>query len=503
MTALAKLFRTTAFKLSLAYLTIFAIGSGFVLFRLGANVKALLDDQIKETIQADIRGLADQYASGGIRRLAETVENRSRQPGSSLYLLTSSAGESLVGNVDALPPGLADQKDLVETRYQPTADPGRRHLALAQVFALSGGFHLLVGRDLEERDRLRGVMVSALVTSLVTIAVVGLVGGLYVSSRVLRRIDGMTASTQRIMAGDLSGRLPVSGTGDELDRLAQNLNDMLTRIGELLSNLKEVTDNIAHDLKTPLTRLRNSAEQALRGHEDPIEYRRALEAIIDESDSLIGIFNAILMIARAEAGYGREGMKDFDAGDVVRDAAELYEPLAEERNVGFTVEAEPNLPAHGNQELLGQAIVNLVDNALKYGTVEPHGPIALPAPERAVATADAPSEIADKAPDANHGEVTVRARRVQGRIEISVCDRGAGIGAADRGRAVERFVRLEDARSKPGSGLGLSMVAAIARLHGGELRLQDNAPGLCAIITLPARETTVGSRLLAAPVPAL
>jgi hypothetical protein len=275
----------------------------------------------------------------------------------------------------------------------------------------------------------------------------------------LRRVDAMTETTRTIMEGDLGERLPVAGTGDEIDRLAENLNQMLERIESLMRGLKEVSDNIAHDLKTPLTRLRNRAEQALRTAKSDDEYRAALEATIDESDALITTFNALLMIARAESGQARDDMVDFDAAEIVNDIAELYEPLAEEKGITLEAEAGGPMPVKGNRELVSQALANLVDNAIKY---------AEPAPGAA-----APAEIVVSATDT--GE----------RVLLTVADHGPGIPEADRARVVERFVRLEQSRSQPGSGLGLSLAAAVARLHGGELMLADNAPGLKSIIALP------------------
>jgi signal transduction histidine kinase len=271
----------------------------------------------------------------------------------------------------------------------------------------------------------------------------------------------MTETTRTIMAGDLSGRIRVAGTGDELDRLAENLNAMLDRIGELMTGLREVSDNIAHDLKTPLTRLRNKADEALRTARSPDELRAALEANIEESDNLIRIFNALLMIARLESGSAREALADFDAAEAVRDVAELYEALAEEADVPLEVSVEGSLPVHGSRELLGQAVANLLDNALKYGAAAEPGQAAKP--------------------------VTVSARRDGGHATITIADRGPGIPEAERGRVVERFVRLESARSRPGFGLGLSLAAAVARLHDGTLRLEDHGPGLRAVLSVPLR----------------
>ncbi len=463
MTILGKLFRTTAFKLSLAYLVVFAIGGIIVLGSVAWSVNSLLDVQIGQTVEAEITGLAEQYETGGIRHLIDVIERRTRQPGSSLYLVTDFAGEPLAGNVAQLPPGVIDRPGLIETPYQRQNETGPKHLALARVFLLPSGFRLLVGRDLEERENLRIVMLHALFVSLIWLVLIGLLVGLFFSLRVLRRVDAMNATAKRIMTGDLSGRLPLAGTGDELDRLAQNLNAMIERIGELVAGVREVSDNIAHDLRTPLTRLRNGAEEALRATGTPADNRAALERIIEEADGLIAIFNALLMIARAEAGAGAgaEGLSSCDAGAALRDIVELYEPVAEEAGITLAVEIEPELSVSAYRELLGQALANLIDNALKYGAVE------------------------------GRGTIEASARRAGATVELIVADHGPGIPAEDRNRVVQRFVRLEGARSRPGSGLGLALAAAIAHLHGGTLRFEDNDPGLKAILSLPLLKLSV------------
>ena len=475
--ALGKLFRTTAFKLSLVYLVIFAIGALLAMAYVGRNVKQLMDEQMAETVSADITGLSEQYAQGGLRQLVEVVERRTRQPGAGLYLVTTFAGETITGNVATLPTGVLQKPGLIETPYERIGEEKAHRRALARIFLLPGGFRLLVGHDVEDREVLRHILGRALTTSVVWLIVIGTLGGLLVARRVLRRVDGMNATAQTIMSGDLSGRLAVNGSGDELDRLAQNLNAMLDRIGELLNGMKEVTDNIAHDLKTPLTRVRNSAEQALLMAKSDDDYRNALEKVIDDSDGLIRIFNALLMIARAEAGSGREGMVDFDSADVARDIGELYEPSAEEKDQKFEILVENDLVLHGNRELIGQAIANLVDNALKYGTMS----TASPDSQNAIST--------EKGPD-----VVLSARRIGEQIEIAIADRGPGIAPADRARVIDRFVRLENSRSRPGSGLGLSLAAAVARLHGGSLRIEDNEPGLRVVLALPARPASVNAQ---------
>jgi len=462
MTAIGKLVRTTAFKLSMAYLVVFIVFAFGTLAYVAWSARRVLDDQFVSTIEAEISGLSEQYRAGGLRRLVNIVDRRSRTPGASLYLVTTNAGERIAGNIGALPPGVLDEPGQFETAYGSTDDTeATPHRAIVRVFLLSGGFRLMVGRDVEERGRLREVIRTAFGSSLLLISVLGCAGGFFIARRVLKRVDDMTETTRTIMAGDLSERIRLAGTGDELDRLAENLNAMLDRIGELMAGMREVSDNIAHDLKTPLTRLRNTADEALRTAKSPEELKGALEANIEESDNLIRIFNALLMIARLEAGNARETLADFDAAEAVRDIAELYEASAEEAGVPLEVSIEGNLPVHGSRELLGQAVANLLDNALKYGAPAGPGDVARP--------------------------VIVTAERAGEQVLVTVADRGPGIPSADRGRVVERFVRLETARSRPGFGLGLSLATAVARLHGGNLRLDDNQPGLRAVIEVPLK----------------
>src|SRR5207302_6162009 len=360
MTALGKLLRTTAFKLTLVYLTVFALFAAFLLVYFAWNTRRLITEQITQTVDAEITGLAEQYRQGGIRRLVFVVDARSRRPGSSLYLVTTRAGEGLAGNVGSLSTGILETSGWTETAYRRLDDPdGAEHHALIRVFQLPAGFRLLVGRDLEERERLYDIVLAAGRWSLAIVLVLGVAGGLFVARRVLRRVDAMTETTRKIMEGDLTGRLPIAGTGDELDRLAGNLNAMLERIEALMHGLKEVSDNIAHDLKTPLTRLRNRCEAALRSAEDTPAYRVALEGTIEESDALIRTFNALLMIARAESGQARDNMVAFDAAEIVRGVSELYEPVAEEKGITLRAEAPEPAMLKGNRELLSQALANL------------------------------------------------------------------------------------------------------------------------------------------------
>lgn len=452
---LRNLFRTTAFKLSFAYLVVFATFALLALGYVAWNASRALDDQMVSTIEAEINGLSEQYKVGGLRRLIAAVQRRAGEPGASLYLVTNAAGERIVGNIEALPTGLLVDPGQTEAGYVRNGESqSLDHRAIMQIFVLPGGFRLLVGRDVEERDRLRLVIGRTFGSSVGLVVLLGVAGAWFIASRVLKRVDAMTETTRRIMAGDLDGRLAVACTGDELDRLARNLNAMLERIGELMRGLRDVSDNIAHDLKTPLTRLRNRAEEALWAAETPETLRAALEGVIAESDGLIRVFNALLMIARLEGVDANRDFVAFDAGAVMRSVAELYEPLASEQGTTLIVETgDAALTMRGNRELVGQALANLVDNAVKYGGAQ--------------------------------GVIRLTAARSGETLRLSVADSGPGIPVEARGRVLDRFVRLEEARSRPGFGLGLSLVNAVVRLHQGTLSLEDDAPGLRVVVTLP------------------
>jgi signal transduction histidine kinase len=467
VTAFGKLIRTTAFRLTLVYLFLFALFAASLLGYFAWNTRRLITEEITQTVNAETSEINEVYGRRGLRGLVLAIEYRALRPGANLYLVTTPTGQAIAGNVGSLAPGVMATPGWSETAYRRIEDADDRdHRALVRVTELSNGFRLLIGRDLAERRRLFTIVAKAAQWSVLIVVVLGLGGGVFVARRVLTRIDAMTGTAQRIMTGDLSERLPVGRSGDELDRLAENLNAMLERIEALMAGLKEVSDNIAHDLKTPLTRLRNRAEEALAKSGSEAEYRAALERTIEESDGLIRTFNALLMIARAESGQARGNMDDFDAADVANGIHELYEPLAEDDGMTLKVKVAPT-PVRGNRELISQALANLVENAIKYGK-----PVA---------------QSAGTVVSMDSRQILIEAQREGEHVLLSVTDRGPGIPEGDRKHAVERFVRLEASRTLPGSGLGLSLAAAVATLHGGELKLGDAHPGLVATLVLPAR----------------
>lgn len=466
MTGFGKLIRTTAFRLVVTYLLVFVVFAGLLLGYVAWNARSVLEAQLSETIDTEIQSLAEQYRLGGPRRLASSIERRSRSALGFIYLLTDPQGEVIAGNTPEVQPAMGRQPGWYEFRFTRTEDQqaGVVH-ARIRLFVLPNGLKLIVGHDLADRQRMRLVIRNAMMMSLVLVLALGGIGALVVSRRVLRPVDNMTEAASRIMAGNLAERLPVRGVNDEFDRLAEHLNLMLNRIGELMNGLREVSDNIAHDLRTPLTRLRASSEEALRTAKSPEELTRALERTIEESDGLIKIFNALLMIARAEAGSAPGTLANVSLAEIVADVVELYEPVAEEAGVTLNMGEMVAADVRGSRELLSQAIANLVDNAIKHGRPAEGG---------------------------KPGEIRISMRSAAETVALVVADNGSGVPPEDHERVLERFVRLEKSRAQPGSGLGLSLVAAIARLHGGKVSLEDNEPGLRVVLTLPLRRAAAG-----------
>ncbi len=449
-----KVLKTSTFRLAAIYLTVFAISIGAVLSYVYWNTVVLLQDQTNDTIGAEVQGLAEQYRQRGLSGLLEVIKERSKENTGSVYLFTNFVGRRMAGNLDSLPVGAVGNEGWFEFPYSARTQTGReKHIARAYHLELAGGFTLVVGRDVEERRKFAGLIRTALFWALGLAAVFGVSGSLLMSRNFLARIDSISATSRTIMAGDLTGRMPVTGTGDELDRLSLSLNDMLDQIERLMSGMKEISSNVAHDLRTPLTRMRSRVEAALRSNV-PGEQRAALETTLVETDQLLVTFNALLSIAKAESGQARAGFTDVDIGELIEEMADLYEPLIEDQEGSLNVHVEPGTKMKADRQLLAQMLTNLIDNVMKYGldpkTGQPH--------------------------------VELFAGHSAGQVTIYVADKGVGIDEKDHQRVTERFVRLEKSRSAPGNGLGLSLVKGVIELHNGTLNLQDNNPGLKVVM---------------------
>jgi signal transduction histidine kinase len=456
VSARVKLLRTSTFRLAALYLFVFALSVGALLGYVYWNTAVLLERQTDETIRAEVQALADQYRLRGLRGIIDTIQRRSSDESGSVYLLTDVTGERIAGNLTTRPPMPAEEASWIEFPLEVEKGTTReRHVARAFHTDLAGGFDLVVGRDVEALRQFASIIRRTIYYALAIALVLGLGGGLLMSRNFLRRVDAITAASRTIMAGNMSGRMPVTGSNDELDRLALALNEMLEQIEALMAGMKEVSSNVAHDLKTPLTRIKARVEAALRSGSEA-DYRAALESTVDESDRLLDTFNALLSIARAEAGQSRSGLMVIDASAIIADVVELYEPMAEEEGGRLASRAEPGLMVMGDRQLLAQALTNLLDNALKYGAMPGETP-----------------------------QIDVTGDIEGDKVVIAVKDKGVGIPPEDRGRVTERFVRLDSSRSKPGNGLGLSLVSGVMKLHKGALLLEDNHPGLAAKLVLP------------------
>ena len=496
---LRMLMRMTAFRLTLIFFFVFLVFSVALVTVSLFTVTTVLHREARSVINEELVVLRRTFKRGGVRGLVRAVDQRSRAPGASLYLVVDQQGRVFAGNVQRLPTKVLERDRWIHKPFKyellagmPRARPPLRRngsnpsdrpefdreeldqssprAAIARVVFLENGLTLLVGRDFGQPSRFRSIVLGTLIFTVLSLAVIALVSWYFLGRRALRRIEKVSKASQRIVAGDLAQRLPETGTGDEFDRLSSALNSMLEKIENLDGGIKDMADSVAHDLKTPLTRLRNRAEAALVPKEGLTSeaYREALEDTISQSDQLIRIFNALLMISRVEAGSQAGSLEPVDMKMIVEDIGELYEAVTEESGATFDVSIQPNVSdwtMNGNRELLGQAVSNLIENALKYG---------------------GKSSVDDDGNVTNLTSISLLLRRRGAHIHLVVEDNGPGIPAEDRDRVKRRFVRLEKSRTKPGSGLGLSMVNAVSKLHGGRLVLEDNKPGLRAYMELPS-----------------
>ncbi|HEX4293636.1 MAG TPA: HAMP domain-containing sensor histidine kinase [Rhizomicrobium sp.] len=448
--------RTQAFRIVFVYVAVFALSVSALLAFTYWNTERALDAQTDQIIGAEIAGLSEQYQRLGLRGLADVVMSRSANGGPGLYLLLDRAKQPIAGNLDGMPQNVNKQGAEVEFDYERRVEGNlQRRRARGRLFQLMGGFELLVAQDVHERFLTEKLFSTTLPWTVGLMLLLGLVGGGLMSRNMLRRLDQINRTAGDIIAGDLSRRVPVTRTHDEFDVLAESLNRMLDRIQRLMSGVREVTDSVAHDLRTPLTRLRNRLEDTLRHQGADSPQAGEIEAAMRETDQIITTFNALLLIAEADSGVMRGAMARIDLVPIADDMAELYAPLAEENGVTLEIKPAGATVIEGNRSLISQALANLIDNAIKY---TPQG-----------------------------GHIAVSTTMTPQGADLTVADTGAGIPAEQRAHVIERFVRLESSRNSPGTGLGLSLVAAVARLHGARLTLDDNAPGLKATIHFPRR----------------
>ena len=462
---LPRIFRTTPFRLTLLFLALFAAAAFAFLAYIYVATAGEATRRTDQEITREMRSLAAAYDRAGLDALNQSLIERAASERPFLYLLMTPSGARISGSIAASPvedftgPPAWTSFSVTEAGAQ-----GRsvKRPARGLQERMRGGEILFVGADVGEDEAYVLKVVRALWGAGALVVVLGLSGGVLVSRNVSRSMAGLVAVVEAVRNGDLGARARVRGARDEFDELAAGLNEMLDRLERSMAGHRHAGDAIAHDLRSPLTRLRARLEAALldveAGKSDPTE---ALAQAVNDTDGVLKTFGAVLAIARLQAAGAAPSQAPFDPAGLARDIAELYEPLCEDKGVEFRAELSPDLTVRGNREFLAQALANILDNAVKY---TPAG-----------------------------GAIMLRVRRrSSGEVEFSVTDTGPGVPQADRARVVERFVRLENSRNEPGAGLGLSLVAAVAEAHDGRLDLDEGpgkvgemGPGLRVALILP------------------
>ena len=447
--------RSASLRLAIVHAALFALSAAIFLSFIWWATIGLLERQVEAAINSDAQALSERWQEGGLPALALTIQDRLEQnvDDDAIYLMVDQRNTRVAGNLRTWPADVTQ----VDVWYQlPIARAGTKGIAEVHAFRLPGGFRLLVGRDVRARIVLKRLMTDTMLWTLVMVLVLGTSGGFVLRGLFRRMVRDIARTTSAIAAGDLTRRVPRSGSGDEFDRVAQTINAMLDRIARLMDGVKQVSNAIAHDLRTPITRARTRLEDAALHASGTEELRAAVERAVIDLDDITGVFEALLRISEIEAGSRRSAFAKIDLGPLLADLVELYGALAEEHGLRLELrmpdERQDRMWLWGDRSLIQQAVANLLDNAIKFS--HPNGTVLL------------------------------RASLAERQVVLEISDQGIGMAQADRLRASERFFRAEAARNTPGSGLGLSLVQAVAHLHGGTLLLQDAEPGLRAILTL-------------------
>ena len=448
-------FRSAGVRLAVSYAGVFSASALVLVVVLWSATIGLLNGQVDAAIRADALGLAERWQDGGPQALLSTIAERlaGNVDEDAIYLVIDAQGRRVAGNLAAWPGEVQKAGPVYEL-------PVRRHgidsLARLHRFALPNNYALLVGRDVASRAALRDLLTRTLAWALLLVIALSIVGAILVRRLFQRMLSHISVTAAAISAGDLSPRVELSGRGDEFDRLAETINDMLDRIGRLMDGVRQVSNAIAHDLRTPITRARARLEDAADHAETSGELRTEIGHAIQDLDNITLVFQALLRISEIEAGARRSAFTQLDLAPLLQDLSELYTAVAEEAGLSLHLTLAGPLSLRGDRALIQQAVANLLDNALKFS---PLG-----------------------------GTVQLAGRRTASGVELSVMDSGDGIPPADVPRATERFFRGESARNTPGFGLGLTLVRAVAQLHAGSLELQDAHPGLRAVLTLPVAQ---------------
>jgi signal transduction histidine kinase len=437
---------TSPFRIAIVYSIVFAIGAAALIYAVDFAVSRVVDGSTDNLIEAEVQGLREQMVVLSRSDFIELVEQRSQDQDvrGAVYLMVDPQLRPVAGNVPAWPKINTKEKWFLFKVSVPFGDETREHEMRARYFALPGGYQMLVGHDVQERQDVKSLMMRGLIAAVVLTLLLGLGGGFWMGRRILAQAGAISAVATQIMRGDLSQRLPVRDADDEINTLAREINTMLDKIEQLTLGMRTVLDSAAHDLRTPLNRLQASAEGAMTALAPGSAERRVLERVTTEVDQMRSTLDALLRIALAETGtVAREPV---DLSELVESVVELYAPVSEQRGILLESSVAPGAHVQGNRQLLAQALANLLDNAIKF------------------------------TPDG--GRIRVVLDGSGSSPQVIVEDNGPGIPADKREIVLGRRVRLDEARKFPGSGLGLSLVAAVTKLHGAHLVLDDAGPGL-------------------------
>jgi signal transduction histidine kinase len=463
MKRLARIFDSFTFRLVLLYTLVFGASVGGLFYFVFWATSGFAERQMEATINADITSLGESYGSGGLPALILAV-NRRASPNvnrDGIYLLMDAVGTPLAGNLRNWPQPVQSDDLWISFTINDLrgAEVALGDVRARQLLDPQTGIRLLVGRDVREARDFRQLLLDSLNAGLAITLALGIFGGFVFSRAIMSRVESITRTCRRIMSGDLAQRVPVGRRSDEMSELAGSINAMLDQIERLMKGMRQVSESVAHDLRTPLTRLRSRLESAQRRTGDPAE-REIIEDALADADSLLATFAALLRIARAEAG-SQTSFTELDLHAIAEDVADLYGPLAEDKGVGFVTRFEQGLTARGDPDLVAQALANLIENAVKY---------------------------------TKEGSVTAVLTRQNGCPAFIVADTGPGVPDAYKDKVLERLFRLEQSRTSPGSGLGLSLVAAVTKSHGLELKLDDNTPGLRVTLRFPPMTVVAGDK---------
>lgn len=451
-------FKSSAFRITLVYVLLFGLSVSIILGFIYWSTISYTTNQTEEAINAELGVLSDVYQRRGyaglVTLLSERVRIQQQRPGdSSVYLLVDEQFQTLVGNISSWPKIAQDRSDgwLDFKLDDPRDSSAGEFTARARTFVIENRYSLLVGQGMRDLETLNRMVGRALLWGLLLTLVLAIIGGFMMRQTLSGRLAVINQTARKIMKGDLRKRIETKGSGDEFDELATNLNSMLDQIEGGMEGVRRVSDNIAHDLKTPLARLKNRVEELRFKVAGNVEQETSVDQIIHEADGLLATFNALLRIARIEYSEQRKGFKNVDINSILYDIEELYEPLIEDKGQQFDVQLGSSLELWADRDMLFQAFANLLDNAIKY------------TPEKGVI------------------RVRTQAKAASWILEIS--DNGPGIPEEEYDKVTQRFYRLDQSRTTPGSGLGLALVFAVLKVHGMTLEFEDNNPGLLVRVT--------------------